>query len=308
MPKPLVMELFLVGQAKSSLEPLKVQGIYHLQDAHVNSYPHWHQQNGVNSIWFGKEYDYNYHYYSWKLPIKTQRRWFLGPRELLGGMNGYIVGPKSMDQPPTRIVKGWEYFDDNEWKVAADSEITFQDLSPSKLLDCLNNSITYHKDILLSVAANFGEMESNGGFRIFVHRPYIPATNPDSAIYIQNNAEAFVNVDYERDNDFEREPQTFPCWHTVDQQNLWFDLEVEIVYAKTYSREACVHEWQAKTLFRICKCLPYHYTQVFDWNWGRWDETLRCNHHGLRCFALVNSKFKCCLAIDICLWYDFNPL
>ena len=134
-------------------------------------------------------------------------------------------------------------------------------------------------------------MKSDGGFRIFVHRPFIPATDPDSAVYIHNNAEAFVNVDYKRNDDLEKEIQTFPCWHTVDQHNLWFDLEVEIVYAKTYSREACIHEWQAKTLFRICKCLPYFYTQVFDWNWGRWDETLRCNHHGLKCFALVNSKF-----------------
>ena len=142
------------------------------------------------------------------------------------------------------------------------------------------------------MAADFGEIKNNGGFRIFVHRPYIPATDPDSAVYIHNNAEAFVNVDFKRDNILEKKVQTFPCWHTVDQKNLWFDLEVEIVYAKTYSREACVHEWQAKTLFRICKCLPYHYTQVFDWNWGRWYETLGCNHHGLKCFALVNSKLS----------------
>ena len=134
-------------------------------------------------------------------------------------------------------------------------------------------------------------INNNGGFRIFAHRHFVPATDPDSAIYIQNNAEAFVNIDYKRNNDFDRQVKTFPCWHTVHQWNLWFDLEVEIVNYKTYSREGCIHEWQAKTLFRICKCLPYHYTQVFDWWWGRWDETLRCNHHGLKCFALVNSKF-----------------
>ena len=126
------MELVLAGQAKS-LEPLNVTGIYYLQEKLVNSYPHWNQQEGENSIWFGKEFHYNFWDES-QYSIKSQRRWFLGPRELLGGMNGYIVGPKSMDQPPTRIVKGWEYFDDNEWKVAADSEITFRDLSPSKLL------------------------------------------------------------------------------------------------------------------------------------------------------------------------------
>ena len=155
-------------------------------------------------------------------------------------------------------------------------------------------NLSPHPSLTVMVQPNkidYSERSNNGGFRIFVHRPFIPATDPDSAVYINNNAEAFVNVDYKRDNEFERKVQTFPCWHTVDQENLWFDLEVEIVYAETYSREACVHEWQAKTLFRICKCLPYYYTQVFDWNWGRWDETLRCNHHGLKCFALVNSKF-----------------
>ena len=132
LPKPLYMELVLAGHAKS-LEALNVTGIYQLQEKLINSYPHWNQQHGENSIWFGKEYDYNSWYQSWWLPIKTQRRWFLGPNELLGEMDGYIIGSKGIDQPPTRLVKGWEYFD-NEWKVAADSEITFQDLSPSKLL------------------------------------------------------------------------------------------------------------------------------------------------------------------------------
>ena len=124
------MELVLAGQAKS-LEPLNVTGIYYLQEKLVNSYPHWDQQDGENSIWFGKEFDYSNFDESQYYPIQTQRRWFLGPRELLGGMDGYIIGPKGIDQPPTHIIKGWEYFD-NEWKVAADSEITFRDLSPSK--------------------------------------------------------------------------------------------------------------------------------------------------------------------------------
>ena len=126
------MELVLTGQAKALL-PLNVQGIYHLQDAPVNNYPHWDQQNGENSIWFGKEFHYSFLDESQYYQIKTQRRWFLGPRELLGGMDGYIIGPKGIDQPPIHIIKGWEYFD-NEWKVAADSEVTFRDLSPSKLL------------------------------------------------------------------------------------------------------------------------------------------------------------------------------
>ena len=130
MSKPLVMELVLTGKAKDLLS-LNVQGTYYLQDAHVNSYPYWDQQNGVNSIWFGKEFDYNSWFFTWKEPIKSLRRWFLGPRELHGGMEGYILGPMGIDQPLTCIIKGWEYFD-NEWKAASDSEIIFQDLSPSK--------------------------------------------------------------------------------------------------------------------------------------------------------------------------------
>ena len=123
------MELFLAGKAKS-LELLKVQGIYHLQDAHVNSYPYWDQLDGNNSLWFGKEYKFKF---SQEYQTNTQRSWFLGPRKRLGELDGYIIGPKGIDQPPTRIIKGWEYFD-NEWKVANESEIAFQDLSPSELI------------------------------------------------------------------------------------------------------------------------------------------------------------------------------
>ena len=125
------MKLVIDGEVKSIL-PSNIQGIYQLQDALVNNYPHWNQKNGENSIWFGKEFRYDSWYASWQYPIETQRRWFLGPRELLGYMDGYIIGPKGIDQSPTRITKGWEYFY-NEWKEVADSEIVFQDLSPSGL-------------------------------------------------------------------------------------------------------------------------------------------------------------------------------
>ena len=127
MSKPLVMELVLTGQVKALL-PLKVQGIYHLQDAHVNSYPYWDQLDGNNSLWFGKEYKFKF---SQEYQTNTQRSWFLGPRKRLGELDGYIIGPKGIDEPPTRIIKGWKYFD-NDWKAAGNSEIIFQDISPSE--------------------------------------------------------------------------------------------------------------------------------------------------------------------------------
>ena len=125
--RPLVMELVLTGQVKALL-PLKVQGIYHLQDALVNGYPYWDQLNGNNSLWFGKEYEFKF---SWWYRTNTQRSWFLGPRKRLGELDGYIIGPKGIDEPPTRIIKGWKYFD-NDWKAAGNSEIIFQDISPSE--------------------------------------------------------------------------------------------------------------------------------------------------------------------------------
>ena len=125
------MKLFLSGEVKYVL-PLETQGIYHLQDKLVNNYPHWHQINGSNSIWFGKEYSYSSFQESWKEQVKSQRRWFLGPRKLLGGKHGYIIGPKGISNPPTRILQGWMYIKNDEWREAIDSEIIFQDLSPSK--------------------------------------------------------------------------------------------------------------------------------------------------------------------------------
>ena len=126
--KPLIIKLVIGGQAKSIMNR-NLHGMYHLQDDLVNNYPYWDQIDGNNSLWFGKEYPnkYSKHYQE-----QTQRRWFLGPREYHGKVTGYIIGPKGIDDPPTRIIKGWKYFD-NEWKEATGSEITFLDLSPSEL-------------------------------------------------------------------------------------------------------------------------------------------------------------------------------
>ena len=131
MSKPLVIELVLGGQAKS-LEPLNLHGIYHLQDEHVNNYPYWYQINGSHAIWF----------------FDSTRRWYLGPKQYLGGQHYDInlIGPRGIDKAPTQIRKGWKYWH-NAWKDAADSEIIFQDLSPSKLQYLVHNkeSNSQHK-------------------------------------------------------------------------------------------------------------------------------------------------------------------
>ena len=119
------MKLVLAGQAKT-LEPLNLQGIYHLQMELVNSHPFWNQLNGSNSIWFGKE-DVG----EWWENRKNYRYWHVGQNRYLGEDIGEILGPRGIDISPSRITSGWRYHSDG-WKEAAPSEIIFQDLSPSK--------------------------------------------------------------------------------------------------------------------------------------------------------------------------------
>ena len=122
------MKLILAGQAKS-LEPLKLHGIYHLQDELVNNYPCWNQQNGSYSIWFIKEY-----FGDWGIDGQERnsgRYWYVGPKEGNGENHKSIMGPRGIDISPSRIRYGWKYYHDG-WKEAAPSEIIFQDVSPSK--------------------------------------------------------------------------------------------------------------------------------------------------------------------------------
>ena len=119
------MKLVLAGQAKT-LEPLNLQGIYHLQKELVNSYPYWNQVNGSNAIWFRRKDVGEW----WKIN-KSYRHWHVGQKKNLGGDIGKILGPRGIDISPSRITSGWRYHSDG-WKEAAHSEIIFQDLSSSK--------------------------------------------------------------------------------------------------------------------------------------------------------------------------------
>ena len=130
--------------------------------------------------------------------------------------------------------------------------------------------------------------QNNGGVRFFIHRPQSLPTDPRHSIEIDNNVEAFINLEHKdvdaMSGEFMKDPR---CMRYVTRDNLWFDLEVEIANPLTYTWDSCIHEWQAKTMFKTCKCLPHYYSELFDY-W--WNKNLRCNHHGLKCMALVNGK------------------
>ena len=107
--------MILNGDAKN-IHPDR-QGIYILGQKLINSHPYWEQQNGSNAIWFRE----------------TIRRWYIGPKNYLGGGLAGIRGPRGMDRSPTQIINGWRYYDNGIWKDTSASEIIFKDLTPSKL-------------------------------------------------------------------------------------------------------------------------------------------------------------------------------
>ena len=123
--------------------------------------------------------------------------------------------------------------------------------------------------------------------RFFIHRTHLVPLDPRDSIEVDNNVEALINLEYDDvdylSGEFQRDRG---CVRRFSRKNLWYDLEVELYNPLTYTWDSCLHEWQAKTMFKACKCLPHYYSELFDY-W--WNKNLRCNHHGLKCMALVNG-------------------
>ena len=135
---------------------------------------------------------------------------------------------------------------------------------------------------------DYAGWQNNGGVKFFIHRPHTVPLDPRDSIEVDNNVEAFINLEYDDvdslSGEFQRDRG---CVRRFSRKNLWYDLEVELYNPLTYTWDSCIHEWQAKTMFKACKCLPHYYSELFDY-W--WNKNLRCNHHGLKCMALVNGK------------------
>ena len=135
---------------------------------------------------------------------------------------------------------------------------------------------------------DYSGSQNNGGVRFFIHRTYSVPIDPRDSIEVDNNVETFINLEYDDvdllSGEFQRDKG---CFRRVTRKNLWYDLEVELYNPLTYTLDSCIHEWQVKTMFKACKCLPHYYSELFDY-W--WNKNLRCNHQGLKCMALVNGK------------------
>ena len=145
--------------------------------------------------------------------------------------------------------------------------------------------------------------KNNGGVRLFIHRPQTVPTNPFKEIKVDNNVEAFINLKYQDVSEISNEfiPNK-RCIRYITRSHLWHNYSIEIANDQTYTWDSCVHEWQAKTMMRICKCLPHYYSELFDY-W--YNTNLRCNHQGLKCMAIVNGNKQLQWTLNL-FWISFS--
>ena len=59
-----------------------------------------------------------------------------------------------------------------------------------------------------------------------------------------------------------------------------------------YTRKNCVFECQAKSMFKKCGCLPYHYPEFHLANTGIWKEvsSTACNYTQLLCLSKAKGR------------------
>ena len=68
------------------------------------------------------------------------------------------------------------------------------------------------------------------------------------------------------------------------------DIELDVF--QDYTRKNCIFECQAKSMFKKCGCLPYHYPDFHHANTGIWKEvnSTACNYTQLLCLSKVKSR------------------
>ena len=209
--------------------------------------------------------------------------------------NSIIRRAKSKNQPKIlRLEKGPKlnnFYSRNVVKMATKKTSYHQDYSNLENGHEHQDLLKPRPDLTIMVQPSkidYAGWQNNGGVRFFIHRTYSVPIDPRDSVEVSNNVEAFINLEYDDidllSGEFQRDRS---CMRRFTRKNLWYDLEVELYNPFTYTWDSCIHEWQAKTMFRACKCLPHYYSELFDY-W--WNKNLRCNHHGLKCMALVNGK------------------
>ena len=130
------------------------------------------------------------------------------------------------------------------------------------------------------------------GFKTLVHSPYdfphveavgkAMGTNIRSYIgflgfhsWITEDADAYS-------------PREKKCASKLDKQ-----LDKQLDVFQDYTRKNCVFECQAKSMWDICGCLPYHYPEFHLANTGIWKEvnSTACNYTQLVCLSKVPGMF-----------------
>ena len=90
----------------------------------------------------------------------------------------------------------------------------------------------------------------------------------------------------------------FHSWITDDadawkpsQKKCASKRDIELDVFNDYTRANCVFECRAKSIFKNCGCLPYHYPEFHLVNTGIWENvtSTACNHSQLICLSRVKG-------------------
>ena len=91
--------------------------------------------------------------------------------------------------------------------------------------------------------------------------------------------------------------------YTPGQKNCASRRDIELDVFQDYTRKNCVFECQARSMFKMCGCLPYQYPEFHLIDTGIWKEVnhTACNYTKLLCL----SEVKGMLCIDFELMLSF---
>ena len=78
-----------------------------------------------------------------------------------------------------------------------------------------------------------------------------------------------------------------------DQKKCASKYDIDLDVFRDYSRKNCEFECQAKSIFKRCGCLPYHYPEFHVATTGIWKgvNSTACNYTQLLCLSKVPSMF-----------------
>ena len=162
----------------------------------------------------------------------------------------------------------------------ANSSIVCNHLAGKGLMVILNPNAPEYKT--MAVKNNFI------GFKTLVHSPYdfpyVEAVGKAMGTNLRSDIGFLGLHTWIRDNADSYKPEQKKCASKHD---------IELDVFQDYTRQNCLFECKAKSIFKKCGCLPYHYPEFHHSITGIWKDvnSTTCNYTQLICLSKVEGEF-----------------